>query len=81
MSKGAGEQMTAWHTLPVDQAVRRQQVDPAVGLTVGEVRARLDRFGENRLREVAPRSAWLGFADQFKERADPVLIGAGLAAR
>ena len=80
MSKGAGEQMTAWHTLPVDQAVRRQQVDPAVGLDSGEVRARLDRFGENRLREVAPRSAWLGFADQFKSGLILVLIGAGFLA-
>ena len=47
----------AWG-LSAEEVAIRLGVDPARGLSSGEVAARRRRYGENRLREVRPRSAW-----------------------
>ncbi len=74
------EPATAWHSLPAQEVARQQGADPAAGLGRAEASARLERFGQNKLAERPPRSAWLAFADQFKSALILVLIGAGFLA-
>jgi len=76
----ATAQAPAWHTIPAQDAVRRQGVDNDNGLSNDEAESRRQSFGSNRLTEKPPRSAWLGFFDQFKNGLILVLIGAGVLA-
>lgn len=80
MDEATQEQGTAWHTLTVAEALRLQNLDPETGLKKRDVRARLSQFGENRLREMPTRPAWLAFLDQFRSGLILVLIGAGFLA-
>ena len=68
------------HTFDAKTTVARFEVDPARGLSSGEARARLQRYGENRLAEKPPRSRWLAFADQFRSVLIIVLIAAAVLA-
>ncbi|MDO8890939.1 MAG: cation-translocating P-type ATPase [Sulfurimicrobium sp.] len=52
----------------------------AQGLSKAEARQRLERHGPNRLREKAPRPAWMKFLDQFKDLLVIVLLGAAILA-
>jgi len=70
----------AWHALSASEAASRQGVETAVGLHAGDVGARRDHYGENRLTEQPPRSKWLAFLDQFKSLLILVLIGAAALA-
>ena len=53
----SSEPVTAWHTLPVDEAARRLGADPARGLTDAEAARRRRQFGPNALAEAKGRSA------------------------
>jgi magnesium-transporting ATPase (P-type) len=46
---------TAWHALGVDEATRRLEVDPEVGLTAEVAHRRLDEYGPNELTTEEPR--------------------------
>lgn len=69
-----------WHTLSPEIAAATLEVDPGRGLEEGEAAARLARFGENRLIEATPRSAWLKFIDQFRNLLVIVLLFAAALA-
>jgi Ca2+-transporting ATPase len=69
-----------WHALTPGAAAERLGVDAASGLDAGEVAARLERFGPNRLAEAPPRSKWFLFLDQFRSVLILVLIGAAVLA-
>jgi Ca2+-transporting ATPase len=65
---------------PPEDVARELATDPAHGLAADEVRARRARFGENRLREIKARSAWLILVAQFKSILTLLLaIAAGVS--
>ena len=68
------------HALGPVETTAWLDVDPVRGLSGGEARSRLGRYGENRLAEKPPRSRWLAFLDQFKSVLILVLIGAAVLA-
>jgi Ca2+-transporting ATPase len=69
-----------WHAQTGEAACAAFEVDPARGLASDEAGRRLARYGENRLAEARPRSAWLKFLDQFRNFLVIVLLfAAGLA--
>ena len=47
---------TAWHTLPVPEALAAQEVDESVGLSTAEVEARRAKFGANKFAEAKKES-------------------------
>ncbi|MEE8555897.1 MAG: HAD-IC family P-type ATPase, partial [bacterium] len=69
-----------WHALPVDEAVRRLEVDPQRGLEENDATWRLARHGPNRLREKPPRPLLATFVDQFKSPLILILFGAAVIA-
>jgi Ca2+-transporting ATPase len=69
-----------WHALPVDDALRTQQVDPARGLAGAEVDARRSRFGTNRLAEGAKEPRWQAFVRQYRDLMQIVLLAAGIVS-
>lgn len=63
-----------WHSSPLDEVVREQQVDPAVGLPSEEAARRLSRVGPNRLREKKQATFLQKFAAQLKDFMVIILI-------
>ena len=57
---------TAWHTLPVADALEAQGVDEAVGLSSAEVEARRAKFGANKFAEAEKESGWSKFVRQYQ---------------
>ncbi len=72
--------LTAWHTLPTDQAIERLSSHPAQGLSATDAAQRLADHGHNRLAEKPPRPAWLKFLDQFRDTLVLILLGAAVLA-
>jgi magnesium-transporting ATPase (P-type) len=70
---------TAWHALSA-QAVLEQLSAAAEGLSSAEARARLERFGPNRLPPPARRGALARFMAQFQNPLIHVLLGAAAVA-
>lgn len=70
----------AWHTMPPEAVAKALGVVPARGLSESEAAERLQRFGENKLIEAAPRPLWLKFLDQFKNFLMIVLLFAAVLA-
>lgn len=52
--------------LSLQEVLKRLDVPPDRGLSAGEVSRRRKRYGLNRLREAAQKSAWVILANQFK---------------
>ena len=67
----------SWHAHPADEALAALQ-SPDGGLSADEARARLDRYGPNRLTPPPKRSALLRFLAQFNNVLIYVLIAAGV---
>jgi magnesium-transporting ATPase (P-type) len=67
-----------WHALPPDDALARQGVDAAHGLSDMEAAARLALHGPNRPPEQPGKSAWARLADQLLAPLVLVLIASGL---
>ncbi|WP_038436650.1 cation-transporting P-type ATPase [Pseudomonas brassicacearum] len=65
----------AWYTLTTEQALSRLGTHEHVGLSAGEVQARLERVGPNRLPASTRRPAWLRFLLQFHNILIYVLLG------
>lgn len=68
---------THWHALAADEAMSLQQSN-LEGLSRHEAKARLSRFGENRLPEAKRRPRWLSFMLQFHNPLIYVLLAAGI---
>jgi Ca2+-transporting ATPase len=77
-SQGAAE--TAWHTLPVPEALAAQEVDESVGLSSAEVEARRAKFGPNKFAEAKKESGWSKFVRQYRDPMQLVLLGAALVS-
>jgi P-type Ca2+ transporter type 2C len=69
-----------WHHLSVGDVAAALGTKLSFGLSRAEVRERLERHGENRLRETKPRPAWLKLLDQFKGFLVIVLLCAAAIA-
>src|SRR5690606_2995253 len=72
----SGAEPPDWHSLEPDEVIRRLGSDRRRGLSADEARARLARFGANRLPPPPRRPAWLRLLRQFHN----VLIYVMLAA-
>ncbi|TVR96016.1 MAG: cation-transporting P-type ATPase [Rhodospirillales bacterium] len=68
----------AWHALSKDEATATLDVDPQQGLDDNEVKARRDRFGDNRLKPGAQRSGFRRFISQFNNLFIYLLLVAGV---
>jgi Ca2+-transporting ATPase len=77
---GDGEPACAWHTVAAGDVARRLETDAQAGLTEREAVVRLERYGENAIRERPPRSVLAMFADQFADVMILVLLAAAVVA-
>ena len=69
-----------WYRLTADEACRRLDVDPAVGLDDAEVAERRARYGPNKLAEEAKEPAWHAFLRQYRDLMQLVLVGAAVVS-
>ena len=54
-----------WYTLSPEEVGKQLQVDPAKGLSSDEAKARLQKYGPNRLAEKKKKSGWQAFLGQY----------------
>ena len=66
------------HSQSQAQVLNQLAVDPASGLSAAEVTARLERYGENKLREKKKKTTFQRFLDQFKDVMILILIAAAI---
>jgi len=62
------------------EVLQALHVDPSRGLSEGDVQQRLERYGQNQLRETKPRGAWRILIDQFKSLVIGLLLAAAVAS-
>lgn len=65
----------SWHAIPTVKLVKDLKVDPQVGLSTQEAKARLGRYGPNVLLTKPPTSPWRIFLNQFQDFMVLVLLG------
>jgi Ca2+-transporting ATPase len=70
----------AWCDFGAEDALAALGVHPETGLSESDVTARLRTHGLNRLREPAPRPAWLLFLDQFRNLLVALLVVGAVVA-
>ncbi len=63
-----------FYSVPLKEVLKRTGTDPKIGLSVEEVKERLEKNGENRLKEKKKKSTLSRFADQFKDVMIIILI-------
>jgi Ca2+-transporting ATPase len=69
-----------WYALAPDEVCRRLDVDPATGLSAGEVVARRQRYGPNKLAEEAKEPSWRAFLRQYRDLMQLVLVAAAVVS-
>jgi Ca2+-transporting ATPase len=69
-----------WHGISADEACRRLDVDPAVGLTDQQVLDRRQQYGPNKLAEEAKEPTWKAFLRQYRDLMQLVLVGAAIVS-
>lgn len=70
---------TLWHTKSGDEVITEFDT-PLGGLSTREAEIRLEKYGENKLREPEKTSAFIRFLSQYHDPLNYLLIGAGLLA-
>ena len=68
-----------WHSKKIDNLL----VDfdtPVTGLSTDEANARLDKYGQNKLKEPEKTSAFIRFISQYNDPLNYLLIGAAILA-
>ena len=70
---------TLWHTKSGEETLSEFNT-PLAGLSSNEAQVRLDKYGENKLREPEKTPAFLRFLSQYHDPLNYLLIGAGLLA-
>ena len=76
----AQDSATEWHGLTAEEACRRLDVDPAVGLSAAEVTQRRQQYGSNKLAEEAKEPTWKAFLRQYRDLMQLVLLGAAVVS-
>jgi len=69
-----------WHSLDIEEIVRRLDTHLDKGLSEEEAQRRLKQYGPNELLEGKSRSVWQMFADQFKDFMIIVLFVAAIVS-
>ena len=69
-----------FYATPLSDVLKTTATDPKVGLTSGEVMERLQKYGENRLKEKKKKSSFKRFIDQFKDVMIIILIIAAVVS-
>jgi len=59
--------MSNWHSMEVDQVLKKLNTDPHLGLSVEEARSRLEKYGYNELKKEEKISPSGTFINQFKK--------------
>lgn len=67
-----------WHHLSIARVADKLEIDPELGLSATEVKARQDKYGKNELTAHRGKPAWLKFLLQFNQPLLYILIAAGL---
>jgi len=73
-------QGVVWHTLSTDDALDKQGVRPAVGLSAVGAAQRLQEFGPNTFTAAKKEPGWRAFLRQFRDPMQIVLLVAGLVS-
>lgn len=68
------------HSQSQAEVLEQLSVDPMTGLSAAEVTARLERYGENKLREKKKKTTFQRFLDQFKDVMILILIAAAIVS-
>ncbi|MGB7949627.1 MAG: HAD-IC family P-type ATPase, partial [Candidatus Binatia bacterium] len=68
---------TAWHSLAIDDVLKRLATSIGKGLDAGEASNRFQKYGPNRLPEGKKRGPFMRFISQFNNILVYVLLGAG----
>ena len=68
----------AWHSLTPTEALERQGVTLAQGLTSAEADTRRAKYGPNKFAEAAKEPRWQAFVRQYKDPMQIVLLAAGI---
>ena len=63
-----------------DELLKELSVDPKKGLDSQEVSIRLDRYGQNKLKEKKKKTTLQRFFDQFKDAMILILIAAAIVS-
>ncbi|MFA5005697.1 MAG: HAD-IC family P-type ATPase, partial [Candidatus Omnitrophota bacterium] len=63
-----------WHSLPVDEVIKRLEVDVSAGLSSDEVKKRRERFGLNQITPKKGTPLWLRFLLQFNQPLVYILL-------
>ncbi|MFA5157011.1 MAG: cation-transporting P-type ATPase [Candidatus Omnitrophota bacterium] len=66
----------SWHSLSADEVIKRLEVDVSVGLSLGEVKRRMERFGLNQITPKKGMPLWLRFLIQFHQPLVYILLAA-----
>jgi Ca2+-transporting ATPase len=74
----ANDNKTRWYALSVDDVAKQLQVDPAKGLSAGEAKERLQKYGPNELAAKKKESGWQAFLRQYKDFMQIILLGAAV---
>src|SRR5499433_1327060 len=69
--------VTAWHSISVENVLKRLTTSTEKGLDTGEASVRLQKYGPNRLPEGRKRGPFMRFLSQFNNILVYVLLGAG----
>jgi Ca2+-transporting ATPase len=80
MTAQAPSSSPVWHTLSVEDALKSQGVDEAVGLSAAEVELRRAQFGPNKFAEAKKESAWSKWVRQYQDPMQIVLLIAALVS-
>jgi Ca2+-transporting ATPase len=67
-----------WHAKDRDTVLRELQADAAQGLTDAEAKARLEKYGPNKLKGKKKKSLFMMFLEQMKDMLIYVLLGAAV---
>src|SRR5947208_1900120 len=70
----------AWHTLGIEEALRKQGVDAATGLSEAEAQRRLKQFGPNKFAEAKKEPGYVAFLNQYRDPMQIVLLVAAIVS-
>src|SRR3989442_7025816 len=70
----------AWHTLSIEDALRKQGVDAAIGLSQAEAESRLKQYGPNAFTAEKKESDFVAFLRQYKDPMQILLLVAAIAS-
>ena len=74
------EQGPLWHTLSIEDALRKQGVDAATGLSQAEAESRLKQYGSNTFTTEKKEPGWHAFLRQYQDPMQILLVVAAIAS-